>query len=283
MPPYPHRASVGRMARVVSWFSCGAASAVATKLALTSNALPFDATEVVIANCQIVEEHPDNERFLRDCENWFGVPVTILGNKKYGCSAHSVFRKTRFLVGPSGARCTGELKRQVRHNFQRPDDVILMGFTAEEKHRQVRFSKAEWPMRTWPILIEQGLTKADCVGMLHRAGIDIPAMYLLGYKNNNCIGCVKGQAGYWNKIRIDFPEVFAEMAIIEREIGIAICKIEWVEGGKRKLRRVFLDELSPDAGRYDAEPDISCGIQCEISYQDTLAAANSTCLAGEGE
>lgn len=31
-------------------------------------------------------------------------------------------------------------------------------------------------------------------------------MYDLGYANNNCIGCVKGGIGYWNKIRIDFPE-----------------------------------------------------------------------------
>lgn len=90
-------------------------------------------------------------------------------------------------------------------------------------------------------------------------------MYRLGYKNNNCIGCVKGQAGYWNKIRVDFPERFAEMAMIERELGRTICKKEWKENGKRHLKRIFLDELPSDLGRYDAEPDISCGIICQTA------------------
>ena len=100
--------------------------------------------------------------------------------------------------------------------------------------------------------------------MVARAGIDLPAMYKLGYRNNNCIGCVKGQAGYWNKIRIDFPDRFAEMAAIERELGRAICKREWRDSdGTRHLERIPLDRLPPDLGRYDGEPDISCGIICQ--------------------
>ena len=51
--------------RTVSWFSCGAASAVATKLALSEG-------EVTIVYCEVIEEHPDNKRFLADCEKWFG-------------------------------------------------------------------------------------------------------------------------------------------------------------------------------------------------------------------
>lgn len=260
------------MTRVVSWFSCGAASAVATKLALTSSSLPFDAKEVVVVNCEVAEEHTDNERFLKDCEEWFGVPITVLGNDKFSRSADEVFRKTRYLVGPSGARCTGELKRSLRLEFQDPSDVILMGFTSEEADRQARFEKNEWPMRVWPLLADRGLSKADCLGFLHRAGIKIPAMYDLGYKNNNCIGCVKGQAGYWNKIRVDFPERFAEMAIIERELGRTCCKREWTENGERKRERMFLDEMSPDLGHYESEPGISCGIQCQIEYASTEAA-----------
>lgn len=48
------------------------------------------------------------------------------------------------------------------------------------------------------------------------AGINIPVMYQLGY---NCIGCLKGSMGYWNKIRIDFPDMFKERAEDERLIG----------------------------------------------------------------
>lgn len=62
------------------------------------------------------------------------------------------------------------------------------------------------------------------MGMLWKAGIEIPAMYKMGYNNNNCIGCVKGGMGYWNKIRKDFPEVFNRMAVIEREVGATCLK-----------------------------------------------------------
>jgi hypothetical protein len=55
--------------------------------------------------------------------------------------------------------------------------------------------------------------------MIERAGLMLPLMYRLGYHNANCIGCVKGGAGYWNKIRRDFPEDFEEMAQIEESIG----------------------------------------------------------------
>lgn len=43
-------------ARIVCWFSFGAASAVATKLAIADNAgkLPL-----VVARCIVKEEHPD--------------------------------------------------------------------------------------------------------------------------------------------------------------------------------------------------------------------------------
>jgi 3'-phosphoadenosine 5'-phosphosulfate sulfotransferase (PAPS reductase)/FAD synthetase len=250
------------MARIVSWFSCGAASAVATKLAIQR----AEGREVVVAYCDTSKrEHPDNTRFLRDCEKWFGQEVLILGNDEYDRDPDVVFRKTRFLVGPSGARCTAELKRKVRHGFQRPDDVVVIGYTAEEyERRHARTAKAEPFVNFWPILHERGITKDDCLAMLERAGIELPAMYKLGYRNNNCIGCVKGQAGYWNKIRIDFPERFAEMAAIERELGRAICKREWRDpDGTRHLERIPLDRLPPDLGRYASEPDISCGIVCQ--------------------
>lgn len=262
--------------RVVSWFSCGAASAVATKLALSKwreGAKP-DYAEFVIAYCEVKEEHPDNRRFLEDCERWFDHPVTVLGNDKYERSAHEVFRKTRFLVGPTGARCTAELKKKVRFDFQQPGDILVFGYTIEEKHRAERLMHGEIGVEFWPVLEEYQLSKADCLAMLRRAQIDLPEMYKLGYRNNNCIGCVKGQAGYWNKIRGDFPEVFEEMARIEEDTGRTICKREWTENGERQLERLSLRDLPPDLGRYTAEPDIDCGIFCSSAMTD-LALDNS--------
>ena len=126
------------------------------------------------------------------------------------------------------------------------------------KHRVERFIKQNSERKIKPILIEKGFSKADCLGYLAKSGIELPAMYKLGYQNNNCIGCVKGQAGYWNKIRKDFPEVFDRMAKVERELNAAINK-KYVKGERI---RVFLDEMPEDMGRNVKEPEISCGIIC---------------------
>ncbi len=62
---------VSRRPRVVCQFSCGAASAVATKLAIAQYGADH---EIVVLNAFIASEHPDNRRFAKDCEKWLGVP-----------------------------------------------------------------------------------------------------------------------------------------------------------------------------------------------------------------
>ena len=101
-------------------------------------------------------------------------------------------------------------------------------------------------------LIEHQITKKQAHEVLKASGIDRPAMYELGYHNNNCVGCVKGGMGYWNKIREDFPEVFWERAKLEREIG-ASC-----------IKGVYLDELDPSKGRHSPPIVDDCGILCEL-------------------
>ena len=234
--------------RVVVWFSCGAASAVAAKLTLERY------PDAILAYCDTGSEHPDNARFMADCEAWLGKPVTVLRSKKYK-DTWDVFQKTRYLAGVNGARCTAELKKNVRRDFEQPDDLQIFGFDVTETQRAERFKGNNPEVSCWFPLIDAGMTKPQCFDVLAQAGIELPAMYRLGYRNNNCIGCVKGQAGYWNKIRKDFPETFQRMAKLERELNVALCKT--YAGGERQ--RLFLDELPPDFGRY--EP-IECGLFC---------------------
>lgn len=240
--------------RVICWFSCGATSAVATSFALRR----YANRDVRVCYCDTASEHPDNVRFRHDCEEWFGQEIIVLKSQKYA-DIWDVFNQTRWLVGPKGARCTGELKKVVRFAYQEPDDLHVFGFDAGEPKRVKRFKEANHDIRTEFPLMENGFTKKHCLRELERAGIELPAMYLLGYPNNNCIGCVKGQQWYWNKIRVDFPLVFKRMSQVERELDVAICK-SYAGDGKRK--RVFLDELDPAAGRYDPQKDFSCGVGC---------------------
>ena len=243
--------------RVVCWYSCGATSALATKLAIEKYAGKYP---IVIAYCDTGSEHQDNERFIEDCERWFGLPITILRSEKYA-DVWEVFDKTRYLAGIKGARCTTELKKLVRNEFQDVcHDLQIFGFDASEQKRADRFCANNNELRVEFPLLEHGYKKQDALDALMGADIELPVMYKLGYKNNNCVGCVKGQAGYWNKIRKDFPEVFKRMAKVERELDVALCK-SYAGDGKRK--RVFLDELPPDMGRYESELEtMKCGLVC---------------------
>lgn len=246
------------MSRIISWFSCGAASAVATKLALEAS--KDSDKEFVIAYTEVVEEHSDNKRFLKECEEWFGQEVLILGNDNYDRSIYKVFEKN-YMRTPHGSPCTRSLKKQVRRKFEKPSDRQVFGYTVEEEGRLNRFIDANNDVDVWPILIEESLTKNDCLAILANTGIEIPEMYKLGYANNNCIGCVKGGMGYWNKIREDFPETFERMAKLERKKGCTVLK------DSKNSEPIYLDSLDPKAGHYPSEPDISCGIFCEMAEQ----------------
>lgn len=246
------------MSRVVVWFSCGAASAIASKLAVEKYG-----DRCIVAYCDtLAYEHPDNRRFMDDVSEWIGKPITVLKSSDY-TDIMDVFRKTRWLVGNRGARCTTEMKKNVRKEFQEPDDIQIFGFTVDEENRINRFKTENFEVISEFNLRDAGINKAECYKRLRDAGIELPMMYRMGYRNNNCIGCVKGGMGYWNKIRRDFPDDFARMAAMEREIGATILKDR--RGGEAK--RVYLDELDPDAGHYMSEPDIECGVVCEMQLQ----------------
>lgn len=249
--------------RIVCQFSCGAASAVATKLTLGK----YPAAQVLIVNAFIQEEHEDNRRFLADCERWFGHPVTVLRDEVYGASTHEVWRRKRFMKSKFGAPCAKELKRTVLAAAMLPDDVVVLGFTVEESDRVNDYIDANNGRRVICPLIEANLSKADCLAMVERAGIELPLMYRLGYNNANCIGCIKGGEGYWNRIRKDFPEQFYQIADIQDAIGPGA----YLFRDRKTNVRFSLRDLPPDKGRHD-EPEISCSVHCLMAEEDIAEA-----------
>ena len=241
------------MSRAVVWFSCGAASAIAAKLSVKKYGDDCD-----VVYCDTGGEHHSNKKFLKDVEKWIGKDVTILKNKDYD-SHFDVFEDKRFFVKVGFAYCTIELKKKLRLEYQRPDDIHILGYTLEEKKRVERFNNNNPEIYTDWILIDNEVTKEDCLGILWRLGIELPKMYELGYNHNNCIGCVKGGIGYWNKIKKDFPEEFNRMASIEKDVGNSILKYR---SGENEGKPLFLDNLKDNMGRYKDEPPISCSISC---------------------
>jgi len=231
------------------WFSCGAASAVAAKLAVE---LYGDGCEIV--HCDTLSaEHPDNVRFLRDVERWVGRAIVTIKSDKFA-SVDDVFWKTKYMAGIAGARCTTEMKKLPRLAFQRPDDIHVFGYTSEEQKRAAGFEDRNPELAVEWVLIVHAVRKATCLDVLREDGIEIPAMYRLGFDHNNCIGCVKATSPkYWNAIRRQFPEAFWRRVYQSRVLGVRLARI----GGKR----VFLDEIPPDATGPDE--DIECGPVCQ--------------------
>lgn len=245
--------------RIVSWFSCGAASAVATKLAISM----YGKDRVTVARIIVKEEHEDNWRFADDCEKWFDVPILNLSrNDKYGASIVTVVDKRGYVSGVKGAPCTRILKKEVREEFQRATDTHIFGYTADSKdlRRWDDFLDANNIQAIAP-LIDRGIQHAECLAMVQDAGMNLPVMYELGYHHNNCIGCWKaGGQGYWNKIRVDFPLTFKERAEQSRRLGARIL----MDNGTHK----FLDEITIGAGDYQSEPEIQCGVFCESAKRE---------------
>lgn len=252
--------------RIVCQFSCGAASAVATKLALAQYGASRD---VQIVNAFIKQEHEDNRRFLRDCEGWFGRPVTQLRDEKYGADIIQVFRKRGFMKGARGAPCTLQLKRKLLDAWKQPNDIIVFGFTMEEEDRWEDWMQANPGRIALAPLVTAGLGKDDCKAMVQRAGIRLPAMYELGYDNANCKGCVKGGEGYWRAIRFDFPEEFEEICKVQDELGPGSWFLRY-RSGPLKDQRFPLREL-PDGPIVRNEGLPSCSFFCEIAEQEYTA------------
>lgn len=241
--------------RIVVWFSCGAASAVAAKLASEK----YKDQDLHVVYCDtLASEHPDNRRFLADVENWIGKEVEIIKSEDYD-SIDDVFERTRYMSGIAGARCTVEMKKKPRYDYERLGDTHIFGLTLDEEKRITRFTNNNPNLRMDWILKENGINKQRCYQIVREAGISLPVMYSLGFKNNNCIGCVKSTSGkYWNRVRKYFPEVFQKRCDQSRKINVRLVIY--------KGKRIFLDELTED--KIDGiEEDIECGTICVVERE----------------
>lgn len=246
---------------ITVWFSCGAASAIAAKKTIE---LYGNDNNIRVVNNPIKEEHEDNQRFLKDIEQWLGVKIEFAINPKFpDQSCESVWRKRKYMAGNFGAPCTTHLKKNARQvwEIKNPTDYIVLGFTAEEERRAKRFRENQRD-NLLAVLIDEGITKQACFDILLEAGIKLPEIYSFGYPNANCIGCVKASSPtYWNLVRKTFPDVFKQRAEMSEEYGANLVRY--------KGKRIQLKELPVDAkGRDLKNYNFECGIFCTSENDD---------------
>lgn len=231
----------------VLWFSAGVSSAIVAYLCQD------ELDEIIYQH--IDDQHEDTLRFLEDVEKLIGRKITVRQSPYK--NVENVCRSFQFVNGVHGAKCTEILKKRERKVWERENPGIhtyYWGIDCGESDRCVRIGHAMQDQNHCYPLIERNLIKQECHAIADRIKLKRPAMYDMGYQNNNCIGCVKGKMGYWNRIRRDFPDVFESRARMEREIG------------RSCINGIFLDELDPNAGRHDPPISLECGIMCEIYY-----------------
>ena len=213
----------------------------------------------------IDDQHQDSMRFIKDCEAAVGKKIRILRSREYRCVEDCVRVYGGFKDARNGfAPCTNWLKKRVRKEWEQENSsyelTYVWGFDMQEKNRAERTIEANPQAKHEFPLIEQNLSKEEVHGLFDRTfNFPRPAMYDMGYPNNNCIGCVKGGMGYWNRIRKDFPAVFESRAKLERAVGYSMLK--------DKNGPVYLDELDPDRGDMNTEIFPECGIMCYLAQK----------------
>ena len=250
------------MVKIVCWFSCGCNSAVAAYA--TTIFYPED--EITIARCVVDNEHPDNDRFHKDCEKWLGREIISLRSEEFA-DCWEVWEKRRYLSGIKGAPCTVEMKKVPRWEYQAKfdPDYQVFGFSSDETTRANRFAQNNPEVRLLLPLIERGITKPKCQEIIKGIGIKLPRMYELGFKNNNCMGCVKATSpAYWARVRKNFPAYFESMCEISRRLR---CRLVRLNG-----ERIYLDQLPQDNDYIvpaSDEEDFECGIACSIDEKQT--------------
>lgn len=207
--------------KIICWWSGGVTSAVACKLAI--DLFGKDNCRVIMIDTK--NEHEDTYRFKSDCEKWYELRIeiiTAIGGKWKSIQDVWITRKS--LNTATGAICSTELKRVVREKWEKENHFKhqVFGFEFEPKE----FNRAKGMTLNHPKvkaiypLLMYGLTKKDCLQIISDANIDVPLVYKLGYKNNNCFktGCVQGGIGYWQKIQREDVDKFNSMADMEHHL-----------------------------------------------------------------
>jgi 3'-phosphoadenosine 5'-phosphosulfate sulfotransferase (PAPS reductase)/FAD synthetase len=272
--------------KVIAWWSGGITSAVACKIAIDL----FGKENCRVIMIDTKNEDDDTYRFKKDCESWYGIDIEVITEigGQYD-SIEDVWFKHNSLNVATGAICSTQLKRRVREKWQETNDfdyqVFGFEFDKKEFNRALGLKKNHPKAKSIYPLIMMGYSKEDCLNLVQNEGIEVPRMYKLGFKNNNCFktGCVQGGIGYWQKMQTEFPDKFEKMAEIEHKLtnqkGAPVTMLkdqsneskEIVEKtGVKYLSFVFLK-------KHKDYPDVKCIDDMKKQQVEPLFECNGFC------
>lgn len=217
--------------KYVTSLSGGAASAVAHTRAIER----YGKDNVIAWFADTQWEDDDLYRFLEDLEKFWGQSI-----RRYtkGINPLDVADNQNIIPNQKLAPCSQVLKQKPFKKFiewhEKPVTVLL-GLDWSEQHRMVAPKKVyesipgvsvDFPLMWKPY-------DFDVFQTVKSWGIEIPRLYKMGFPHNNCGGrCIRQGVSEWQRLRVHFPERFAEVrdweaarqAIGDARQGYAICR-----------------------------------------------------------
>lgn len=132
---------------------------------------------------------------------------------------------------PLSRACTADFKIRTLHRWLRENGAtksdpaeVLIGISTDEIERAGRGKNGTVEIRRYPLL-ELGLNRTDCMGIIQSAGLPVPP-------KSSCYFCPFHSETVWSEMRRDEPELFAKAQQLE----------DLVQNRKRKseMRQVYI-------------------------------------------
>lgn len=141
-----------------------------------------------------------------------GKLAKVLGKKLHVVSNGSFYEhlvaRGYFLPGIRRRWCTQELKViPLKHFCDKPENVIFIGFRADEPQRAYGSKKLPWKCEVRYPLMEAGLTKRDVITLCERYDLLNP---LYPWRSNvSCFCCLFQRKSDWLGLLRNYPSLFA--------------------------------------------------------------------------
>jgi hypothetical protein len=164
---------------------------------------------------------------------------------------------------PGRRSCTGHWKIDVIAKWQRQHGateetpaVAGLGISLDELQRARTDSGIPYQRLAYPLL-DLRLTRADCVGIIERAGLAVPP-------KSSCWFCPFKTVGQWQAMRHAEPDLFARAVGLERTLGERAMRLG---RGRMYMTRlgVPLDRATSPHRQLPLVPDEQ-GDTCESGY-----------------
>jgi len=226
--------------------SGGIASAVAADRAIKR----YGKENVTLWFADTLWEDEDLYRFLLDLESMWGMKII---RQSEGNNPLEVAEDKQIIPNSHIAPCSYELKIKPFVDYldtiEKPVTVLL-GMDYTEMHRmkapKKNYEALEGVTVDYPLMWKPLEFRNYFDIVKHEWRLEIPRLYVMGFKHNNCGGrCVKQGIKEWKRLSVHFPDRFDEVSKWEQE--------QRAKGGPREKFSIAKDQSGGESSSLTLE------------------------------